>query len=517
MTPAGGAAPAPPLLELSGVSKHFGGTTALQDVDLTLRPGSVHALLGENGAGKSTLGKIIGGVHAPDAGVLRVDGMRAHFRHPADALALGITVMQQEIALAPDLSVMENVLLGQYPARGGLLDRRRMREQYDELVARSGFDLPRDRPAGDLPLALQQQVEILRALGRNARIIVMDEPTAALPATAAEELHAVVRNLRDRGVSIVYISHFLDETLALSDEVTVLRGGRIVSSSDAGSMTLDSVVEAMLGRSQASTYPALPPVRPEAPTRLAVTGVKPKGQAGAGASLTIHAGEIVGLFGLVGSGRSQLAHAVFGASGHVDGEIRLNDQSYSPTKPVAGLRRGIALLPESRRDQGLFLDHGQLRNTVVTALRASATWGVVRPGREKRRFRAALEKSGASNHDPHAVVGGLSGGNQQKVLLAKSLCGDPRVLILDEPTRGVDVGARRVIYDALTRLADGGAAILLISSDLEEAQQMSHRLCVMREGEIVAEFASTGASHGDILNAAFGLTPDLPARSEVPS
>jgi ABC-type sugar transport system ATPase subunit len=496
----------PPIVELSGIGKRFSGLPVLSDVNLHVLPGFVHAIVGENGAGKSTLGKIIGGVYRPDEGEIRVDGELVRLRTPASALGLGVTVMKQEIALAPHLSVIENVLLGREPSRFGFANRRAARHEFAALLGETGFDLPADVAAADLPLAEQQQVEILRALARKARVIVMDEPTAALPAVAAARLRQIIRDLKSKGVAIIYISHFLEETLELSDSVTVLRNGRVVESKRADQWTVGRMIEAMLGRSLVSSYPKLRNPPPSAPLRLEVRDLV-DGNRIRGMTLSLRAGEIVGLFGLVGSGRSELAHAIFGAERFSSGQIQLDGQGYSPIGPADALAKSVALLPESRKDQGLFLDHTKRRNTVASGLARCAKFGFIDRKQEGKSARRVLRSCDVEAANLSDVVGLLSGGNQQKVLLGKTLYLDPRVLILDEPTRGVDVGARRSIYDTIARLVSDGMSVILISSDIEEVHQMSHRLYVVREGQTVAEFKSSDATHSEILAAAFGYVP----------
>jgi simple sugar transport system ATP-binding protein/ribose transport system ATP-binding protein len=494
----------PVFIDLSGIGKLFSGLPVLTDIDLQVTPGTVHAIVGENGAGKSTLGKIMGGVYRADAGTIRVNGELVKFRAPADALAQGITVMQQEIALAPDLSVIDNIMMGREKHRSGFLDRDAARREFAALLESSGFDLPRDAKAGDLPLAVQQQVEILRSLARNAKLIIMDEPTAALPAEAARRLFEVIRMVTARGVAVIFVSHFLEETLQISDMVTVLRNGRLVETAPVAGMTVGRMIEGMLGRSLASSYPKLPANDRQLAPRLVVKDIADGGRV-RDASLEVRAGEIVGIFGLVGSGRSELAHAMFGASPVLAGDMTIDGSAYRPRTPAEGLRRGVSLLPESRKDQGLFLDHNERQNTVAGGLDQASQFGFVRRGREGQKAREMLRSCAVDSPQLDKIVSSLSGGNQQKVLLAKTIYRDPTIMILDEPTRGVDVGARRSIYETIIAMVRRGLAVILISSDIEEVQQMSHRLYVMREGKTVAEFPSESTSHREILNAAFGL------------
>ncbi|MBL8583031.1 MAG: sugar ABC transporter ATP-binding protein, partial [Rhizobiaceae bacterium] len=368
--------PAPAIIELVGVGKSFSGLPVLSGIDLAIEPGKVHAIVGENGAGKSTLGKVIGGVHRHDAGQIRVDGREVSFNRPAAALDVGIAVMQQEIALARDLTVMENTLLGREPRRAGFISGRQCRSRFASLLQMTEFDLSADDRVGDLPLAKQQQVEILRALARDARLIVMDEPTAALPAEEVRHLHNVVRMLTARGVAIVYVSHFLDETLALSDTVTVLRNGHLVATRPATDWTVPGLVTAMLGHSLEANYPALPEVGQDVPPRISIRELA-DGDRVRDANLDVRSGEIVGLFGLVGSGRSELAHALFGASPILHGKILLEGQSHHPHSPSQAFHNGVALLPESRKDQGLCLDHSKLDNGALNSLDRYARLGFI--------------------------------------------------------------------------------------------------------------------------------------------
>jgi ABC-type sugar transport system ATPase subunit len=451
----------------------------------------------------------------PDAGVVRVSGTDVAFNSPATALAAGVTIMQQELSLATDLTVRENVLLGRHPSRLGFVSERRMRRDFDEIIERTGFQLDGGTRVEALPLAKQQEVEIVRALARGARVIIMDEPTAALSAQDGERLHAVVRSLRDSGVAVLYISHFLDEVLTLSDDVTIMRNGRHVRTLEADGATVDHLVEGMLGRVQEENFPELAPVRDDAPVVLELRDVRRRGQP-TGIDLTVRAGEIVGLFGLVGSGRSELALAVFGAEGrHLSGEVRVDGEPVRLSSPGKALDHGVALLPESRKDQGLFLGMSQRRNTTMTCLSDFETMGVVRSAPERKAAVSELHAMGVDPVAPNGEVAVLSGGNQQKVLFAKTLLRRPRVLLLDEPTRGVDVGARRAIYDIVADLVAEGMAVVLISSEYDEVVNMSHRLCVMREGRIVKEFASTQVSHAAALAAAFGVSESSTFIKEV--
>jgi ABC-type sugar transport system ATPase subunit len=380
-----------------------------------------------------------------------------------------------------------------------------MRRDYDALLDRTGFDLDGALPTGALPIAKQQEVEILRALGRGARVIIMDEPTSALSAQDGAKLHAVVRSLRESGIAVIYVSHFLEEVLALSDVVTIMRNGEHVRTLPAEEATVDTLVAGMIGGSHEANFPDRPAVDDESPVVLELRDLRRRDQP-AGVDLTVRAGEIVGLFGLVGAGRSELAHAIAGAGGRgVTGEVLVDGRSVDISSPARALRAGIALLPESRKDQGLFLGMSQRKNATITYLRDFSAFGAVRSGAERRGATEELAAMGVSPVTPNGEVAVLSGGNQQKVLFAKTLLRRPRVLILDEPTRGVDVGARRAIYDIVVGLVAAGMAVILISSEFEEVANMSHRLLVLRDGRVTAELQASEATHDAALAAAFGV------------
>jgi rhamnose transport system ATP-binding protein len=489
-------------LEVRALGKSFGATRALDDVTVAVRPGSVHAFVGENGAGKSTLGKIIAGVFPQDEGDLVLRGTTVSFGSPREALVRGIALVAQEVALVPRLTVAENVLLGAEPKRAGFIDRRSLRDRFDRLIADAGFDLQADTVVGRLPLAQQQQVEILRALARDADLIVLDEPSASLSAKEVESLHEVVRGLRTRGRTVILVSHFLAEVLELSDVVTILRDGRVVRTNPTSQETEGSLVTGMLGRPASRAYPdkRLPPA--DAPVALAVDGLSAPGVEDA--TLTIRAGEVVGLAGLVGAGRSELARAIYGASPSTAGGVRVGG-ALLPGRPAASIEAGVALIPESRKDDGLFLRRPIRENVSLTSLGRFARLGFVRRRAERAQVRGALERVDGS---PllEAPAGSLSGGNQQKLLFARSMLIGPGVLIADEPTRGIDVGAKRDIYEVLVRLAADGMAILLISNEVEEILGLAHRVVVMRAGRLVAELSGPEMTEEAIVSAAFGTT-----------
>jgi ribose transport system ATP-binding protein len=494
-------------LEVRGVGKSFGATRALDDVSVSVRAGSVHAFVGENGAGKSTLGKIIAGVFPQDQGDLVLRGTTVSFGSPREALVRGIALVAQEVALVPRLTVAENVFLGAEPRRAGFIDRGSLRERFDRLVGDAGFDLDARTLVGRLSLAKQQQVEILRALARDADLIVLDEPSASLSATEADRLHEIVRGLRTRGRTVILVSHFLTEVLDLSDIVTVLRDGRVIRTNATGDETEGSLVTGMLGRPVSRTYPdkRLPPA--DAPVALTVEGLSGPGVVDA--SMTLRAGEIVGLAGLIGAGRSELARAIYGASQATGGGVHVAG-GVLPGRPSASIEAGVAMIPESRKDDGLILRRPIRENVSLASLRRFQRLGFVRRGAERDQVRHALEQVDGS---PllEAPAGALSGGNQQKLLFARALLIKPGVLLADEPTRGIDVGAKRDIYEVLVRLAGEGMAILLISNEVEEILGLAHRVLVMRAGRLVAELSGADMTEEAIVSAAFGTTTSTAA------
>ena len=489
-------------LEAIGIWKRYGGAVALRDVSLRIEPGKIHAIVGEIGAGKSTFGKVLSGVTAPASGELRVRGEPVHFRSPRHALDRGIALVHQEISLVPQLTVLENVLLGAERRTAGVLRKRELRMRFDELLDQTGFDLEPDRLVGTLPPATQQKVEIVRAIGRGASAIVFDEPTAPLTIDESEALYRILRGLREQGTTIVYVSHYLEEVLALADTVSVFRNGEHVQTTPAAEATIDSLILAMLGRTLEATFP---PKRRPAPSRPQLLEVRhaSRGNVVKAASLTIGAGEIVGLAGLVGSGRTELARLIYGADRMDSGEVRLGGQTVRIRTPRDGIDQGIAYVPESRKDQGMVATRSVRENMTLPSLGDLSRGGVIRAKNELRLTQAMIERVELRPAEPERGIATLSGGNQQKIVFARWLMRKPRLLIADEPTRGVDVGAKQALYSLLTEIAEQGTAVLLISSELEEITGLSHRIYVMRQGELVAEV--DGDTQADlILAAAFG-------------
>jgi simple sugar transport system ATP-binding protein/ribose transport system ATP-binding protein len=496
-----------PLIELHGISKRFGGVQALADVDLTVNRGTIHALVGENGAGKSTLGKIISGVINPDAGALVLNGHPMTFASPREALAGGISMIQQEIALVPKLTVLKNVFLGLESNRAGILQDRDNRRRFEELKSRSGFNLSADAITSNLGVADQKKVEILKALARNAQLIVMDEPTATLPNEESAKLIEIIRVLRKAGTTIIYISHFLKEVLNVADTISILRNGQLIRTSFATEETPDSLVTAMLGRDMSIVFP--PKIFPAAnsPVVFSAESISRKGVL-SDITLEIHAGEIVGLAGLVGSGRTEVARAIFGADHRDSGILKIDNQVVNIINPTDGVAAGIALLPESRKTQGLLMRLSIGHNVTLPHLRSVSKGLVLQQRKELNETARLLQDLDVRPPQPKVRVDSLSGGNQQKVLFSKWLFRHPRLLIADEPTHGVDVGAKLAIYQLITSLARQGMAVLLISSELEEVLGLAHRVLVLRKGRIVAEFndspdGQSSLNEDAIMRAAF--------------
>ena len=494
-------------VEVHGVSKRFGGVVALDGIDLEIEHRSIHALVGENGAGKSTLAKILSGVHRADDGEVWVEGRRVDYRSPRDALADGITIIAQEPTLVPHRSVQENVYLGVEGGRAGIVDDRRTSRRFAALVRESGIELPPRRLARTLRVADQQKVEVLRAIARDAKLFVMDEPTSALTADESDRLFEVIKRLRDRGATIVYVSHFLPEVLELADTVTVLRDGRLVRTSPTADETPDKLVTAMLGRPLDLTFPEKAPPPADAPIVLSVRGLA-RPPAVQEASFEIRAGEIVGLAGLIGSGRSEVARAIFGADRRTAGLVEVDGKRLDARSPRAAIRRGVAMLPEDRKRQGLLMLRSLVDNVTLPHLGDLSSVGVMALRSERTRTSELIGRLDVRTRSNNARVNTLSGGNQQKVLFAKWLFRRPRVFIADEPTRGVDVGAKLAIHRLIHSLAAEGIAVLLISSEHEEVLGLAHRVLVMRAGRIVAEFDGQTMSEDAVLHAAFATEGD---------
>jgi ABC-type sugar transport system ATPase subunit len=474
----------------------------LDRVSLDLCPGEILALVGENGAGKSTLIKIVGGALPHDGGTLEVFGDSQRFHSTAQARKLGVSVIYQELVLAPNLSVAENLFLGREITTAGLLDQREMNRRAVDALAHLGLDLDPTILVGRLSTAQQQMLEIAKALNTDVRILILDEPTASLAAVEVERLMTLLRQLRDAGLGIIYVSHRLDEVFAIADRITVLKDGRGVGTYLTRDVTRASLIERMVGRKLGEYF-----VRPATDAGEPVLEVDGLSKAGVldNVSLSVHAGEIVGLAGLMGSGRTTLARVLFGVERCDRGEVKYL------TKPVAGeprkrIRLGMSLVPEDRKTQGVVLPLSVQRNLAITAWQRLGVGPFVRPARERALARKLIDELRIVTRGPEQTVSTLSGGNQQRVAIGKWLATGGALYILDEPTRGVDVGARAGLYEIMGRIVEDGGAILMISSDLPEILGMSHRIYVMREGAIVGQFRGGQTSEQDILSVM--LRPD---------
>ncbi len=486
--PATSLEPAQPLLfEMRGIVKRFPGVTALQDVSLSLRAGEVLALMGENGAGKSTLMKVLGGAYLPDEGTILVDGRTVTLRSVRDARRLGIALIHQELMLAPNLDITANIFLGNEasnprlfaPIHGGELSRRTA-----ALLTRVGLQMPPHTPVSALTTGQMQMVEIAKALSLQARIIVMDEPTSSLTALESAHLFAIVRQLRSEGLGIVYISHRMEEVLQLADRISVLRDGRNVGDLQREAATHKAIVALMVGRELSGHYF---PSRHTPPADDVVLEVKELVVPGARTrvSFTARRGEILGFAGLVGAGRTELMQTIFGITPALGGEMRLGGTPFAPRAPRDAIDAGVLLVPEDRKRHGLVLSMSVAENTTLPSVESLARWGVLDRAAERRVAEVQAARLGTKTPTVSHKVIGLSGGNQQKVVLAKWLALNPRVLILDEPTRGIDVAAKAEIYREIVGLAERGITILTVSSELEEVIGLCDRVVVMHEGRII--------------------------------
>lgn len=490
------------MLTVSEVSKSFPGVKSLDRVSFSAEAGEVHALLGENGAGKSTLVKIIAGVYQPDEGGLSLEGRKRAWGSPHDAQDAGVHLIHQELVLFPDLTVSENILIGQQPrGRFGLIDKGAERRIAREQLAALGHPLDPDTLVRDLAVADQQLVEIAKAMLAEAKVLILDEPTAVLSGREAAVLFERMRALKAQGVAVIYISHRLEEIFEIADRVTVLKDGQLIDTKPIAELTRESMITMMVGRTIADLYPPLKGAAEDAEEVLQVEGVS-VGQRVRKASFSLKRGEILGLAGLVGAGRTDLAHGLFGATPLVSGHVYLEGKEVTPLTPAKAIGLGIGFLTEDRKAEGLFLEMSLAANVTAPALSdISTAWR--RDGREENRIATeAIQQFSIAAHTPHVKVVSLSGGNQQKVLFGRWVRSSGKVLILDEPTRGVDVGAKSEIYRIIRALADQGIAILMISSELPEILGMCHRVVVMREGLVTGELSGGELSEEAILHHA---------------
>lgn len=488
------------LLEMKGIGKTFPGVKALEGVNLTIREGEVHALLGENGAGKSTLIKILSGAYIRDEGDIYWEGEKVNIKNPQDAQHLGISTIYQEFNLASHLSIAENIFLGQLPKKGVLIDWAYARKRSQEILDSLGVSLSVDEPTSSLSVAEQQLVEIAKALNRKTRILIMDEPSAVLGEKDLENLFKVVRSLQESGIAIIYISHRLKEIFELANEVTVLKDGRYVDTRRVSDVTMDDLVRMMIGRDLKDVYPEREPV-----TGDVMLDVKHITRPGVleDISFQLRAGQIIGFAGITGSGRTELARVIFGADPY-QGEMELFGEPYKPSSPADAIKRKLALVTEDRKAQGLLLKLSVRDNTTISGLKALCRFGIIRMREELELVKRMIVQLSIKTPTPQFLVINMSGGNQQKVVLARWLSVGTRLLILDEPTRGIDVGSKSEIYQIMTQLTEQGVGIIMISSELPEILGMSDRVMVMREGKIVKELPRAEASEETVMAYAVG-------------
>ncbi|HWH27171.1 MAG TPA: sugar ABC transporter ATP-binding protein [Pseudolysinimonas sp.] len=488
------------MLEYRSIEKRYGGAVALAGVSLTLEPARIHAFVGENGAGKSTLSKIAAGAEQPDGGEVLINGEAMRFRSPREALDSGVAMVHQEISLVPTLSVFDNIFLGSR----GTQKLPELRARFRRLLDDCGSDLDGHLRVDTLPLADQQMVEIMRAMAYDARIIILDEPTAPLTLLECEHLYATLRRLRDGGTTIVFVSHYLDEVLELADTVSIFKDGKHVRSSPAAAETADTLISGMLGREISSVYPDKRKAGASEPV-LVVDDFA--GGVVKGASLEFRPGEIVSVFGLIGSGRSELARLIVGRDRRTRGSLHLEGEERKFRSPADAIKAGVAYLSEDRKDEGLFALRSVRENLTIAALPYLNPFGLIHSKKEKSFTYDIAEQLELRPLDTEKASGDYSGGNQQKIVFGRCLVRTPKVLIADEPTRGVDVGARLAMYQLLDNLARSGVAVIVISSDIDEVRGLGDRILVMRHGQICCELPAD-APEDSIVSAAFGTSPE---------
>jgi ribose transport system ATP-binding protein len=496
---------------MRNVSKTFGVVKALTGVELTLYPGEVHALMGENGAGKSTLMKILSGAYTPDAGAeILIDGKQVYITDPISSRAAGVSIIYQELSLAPNLTVAENMYLGREIHRRGIVDKSKEFKEVEPVLKRLGARFTPQTVVDSLSIADRQLVEIARALHADSKILILDEPTTALSSRETDGLFSMIRQLRSEGLAMVYISHRMNEVYELADRVSVLRDGGYVGTLDRDGLSPDAIVKMMVGRPLSSLYAKEhKPDLQQARVILEVQDIS-DGSRIRNCAIKLRAGEVVGLAGLVGAGRSELAQSIFGVRARTTGSMTLEGKPYDPRSPQEAIDQGVGYLTEDRKGDGLFLDMSCQDNTNTGVLRRDAKWGIVLDLKKaEERARKSIQDLKVRVPGPQFPVGGLSGGNQQKVLLSRWLEIDPKVLILDEPTRGVDIGAKSEIYKIIDSLAKRGVAVLVISSELTEVIGIADRIIVMREGVITGEVGGTTGidpTQENIMGFATGVT-----------
>jgi len=470
----------PDLLRVENVRKHFEGTQALRDVSLPVQSGEVHALVGENGAGKSTLSKIIAGVVTPDSGEIILDGAPVRLRHPLDAQRLGISIIFQELDLFPNLSVAENLVIGNLASEQGFLVHRRAMDEFcAPLLREVKLDCSPRRRVADLSLAQKQLVAIARALGMSARLIIMDEPTSSLSEDGEETLFSLIRELKQRGVGVVYVSHKMDEIFRIADRISILRDGQLIATKAATECTVGEIIAMMVGRELGHSEQRTPAETGRVLLRVqSLSTAKLKN-----ITFDLHAGEVLGVAGLVGSGRSSLGAALFGLDHVTSGSMELHRRPFQPRSPEDALRRGLGLVPEDRKTQGVMMQMSILENSTFTVLDRLQSFRFIRRGYERSAASEVHQQVRLKAPSQDIAVSALSGGNQQKVLLSRWLLANPDVLFLDDPARGIDIGAKHDIYDVLDRLTAERKGIILVSSELPELLRCSDRILVLHDGQ----------------------------------
>ncbi len=489
------------LLRINGVSKAFGDVQALHDVSLTIRAGEVHALMGENGAGKTTLMKIVAGLYESDAGEILLEGKPAQIESPHDALNSGIAMIHQEPMPFPDMTVAENIFAGQEPVSNSLgwIDRAKMNQGANDLLARIGAPVRPSQKMRELSVATMQAVEIAKAISHRARLVIMDEPTSALSAREVDSLFRVVAELKSQAVAIIYISHKMDEIFRIADTITVLRDGRHIATKPADELDEKQLIALMVGRELRSSSSA-----PASSNPAAALSVRNLSRAGKfqDISFDVRPGEILGFAGLMGAGRTEIMRAIYGLDPADSGEIRVHGEQAVIKAPRDAITLGIAMVGEDRKDTGLVLNMSVKHNVTLAALREFCLAGFVRPSRENQAVDESIQILSIKTSGRDQPVDSLSGGNQQKVVIARALLTKPKILILDEPTRGIDIGAKIEVYEIIQRLARAGVAVIMVSSELPEILSLSHRILVLREGRIAAELDPRTTTQDKILQCA---------------
>ena len=493
---------AQPLLKISAIGKQFPGVRALHNVDLTLNQGEVLSLVGENGAGKSTMMKILAGVHTPDEGTIELDGRAVQIGSVRDAQKHGIALIHQELNLSDNLNIAANIFLGNEPHKFGVLDRKRIHEESAGYLERVGLDFPTDTLVADLTIGHQQLVEISKALSVDARIIIMDEPTSSLSQKESEKLFEVIRDLKSQGIAIIYISHRLGEVMELSDRVAVLRDGENAGELVGDEITHDAMVKLMVGRDLSQFYnrTATPPGEVVLELDRLRTPVHP----GDEISFSVRSGEIVGIAGLVGAGRTELLQTIFGVTPAVGGTMKLEGRELNPKTSLEAIDSGVVLAPEDRKRHGLVLEMSVRENTSLARLRQDQKVGMIDFRGEAELAEKTIKKMNVKTPHAEQIVQYLSGGNQQKVVLGKWLAMNPRLLLLDESTRGIDIGSKQEIYRLMEELAASGVAVLFVSSEMEEVLGMADRALIMHEGAITGELSRDQLSEEAIMQLATG-------------